>query len=161
MSSAACKVYINWFVVNGFLCLLPLLVSVLIINGLNEGIISSFIAYCFTLIVTSVYIFDREGDLESTLKWLGVAYFAVLWGLYVYYPDLAAENQKQWIDNNRNILLLSILSSTLLLSFFMNRPSMKEVIEKKKSSSKFRKAKKTEKRVDRMMEKISKESKDG
>lgn len=157
MSKTALKIYFNWLLVNVFLCLLPLTVSLLIINQISEGIISSLIAYCFTLLITSLYIFDRDSELESTLKWFGISFFSVLWALYIYYPTLVADSHKSWINENLKYLIPSILLTTLIISFCMNLPSIKSVIERKKGAKEFEIAKKTGSKVDEMIRKISKD----
>ncbi len=142
------RIFFNWFLINVLFCLVPIIVSILIIDGIDASIISSIIAYCFTILITSIYIFDRVSNMESSLKWVSIFITFLLLGTYVYYPNLASKNQTLWLESNKVLLLLIILIATLLLSFIMNLPSMKGLIEEISEREKFAKANKTGKQVD-------------
>ena len=147
------KIYFNWLLVNVLFCLLPLVISIAIIDGINDSIISSFVAYCFTLLITSLYIFDRVRYLESSLKWIGFFLAFILLTIYIYYPNLSSTSQKEWIVENKIPILTFILLFLLFLSFVMNLPSFRCFFQKKIEENKFKKAKKDSNKFDKMIEK--------
>lgn len=151
------KIYFNWFLVNVLFCLIPIIISTLIINEINFGIISSIISYCFTILISSLYIFDRVSNIESSLKWGGFFIAFILLSLYIFYPNLASDNQIKWASQNLYYLLISVLSITLFLSFVLNLPSMKDIIKMKKEQINHQKTKKLENRVDDIVEQLRRE----
>ncbi len=144
----ALRIYFNWFLINVLFCLFPIVISILIINEIDSSIISSIIAYCFTMLIASLYIFDRVSSIESSLKWFGFFLTFILLGIYVFYPYLASKSHITWIETNKLLLLAIILAGTLILSFVMNLPSMKDIIVKINEKEKFDKAKNTGRQVD-------------
>lgn len=154
----AIRIYFNWFLINVLFCLFPIVISILIINKIDSSIISSIIAYCFTMLIASLYIFDRVSSIESSLKWFGFFLTFILLGVYVFYPYLASESHMIWIEANKLLLLAIILAGTLILSFIMNLPSMKDIIEKIKEKEKFDKAKNTGRQVDDFISQLEKKN---
>lgn len=148
------RIYFNWFLINVLFCLVPIFVSILIIGGIDASIISSIIAYCFTILIASIYIFDRVSTIESSLKWSSIFVTFILLGTYVYYPNLASKNQTLWFESNKVLIVFCILVATLILSFIMNLPSMQGLIEEISEKEKFDKAKKTGEQVDDLMSQL-------
>jgi len=151
------KTYFNWILINAGFCLLPLFFAWLIVKDLNDSIISSFISYSFTLIISSLYIFDRLQKPESSLKWLSILFAIVLMGIFIFYPGLASVSQLSWINKNLGNLLVLILVVTLVLSFWLNLHTMNNEIKKNQQNVKYKAAKETGQKVDGMINELKKE----
>lgn len=148
------KIYFNWLLINVGFCLLPLVISIPIGDGITYSIISSFVAYLFTLLITSLYIYDRDGESESTLKWTGFLLAFLLLATYIFYPNLASPRQMKWIENRLYVLLGGVLILTLIMSFLMNLKSMNLIAHEKEEAKIFKKAKKTGSKMEGMIEQM-------
>ena len=153
----AFRKYFNWFLINFGFCLLPLFIALLISGNITDDLFLSFIAYSYTLVITSLYLFDCFRPPESMLNWLGFFLALILLASFVLYPEHLSMYLKGGTLSNQYVLCGIILLIVMIVSFFLNHPSIKEEIAKQKASTTFQKAANTEERTSKMFDKLKKE----
>ena len=120
------RIYLNWILINAGFCLLPIFTSYIINGNLNDSIILSTVSYSFTLIIVSVYLFDRLSQPESLLKWISFFIAFILISSYIIYPGLLNEIQLELIHRNDVTILLTFTIISLIVSFILNLKAMNE-----------------------------------
>lgn len=142
------KIYFNWLLINVGFCLLPILISYLLSEDLNDNIVSSSISYSFTLLIVSLYLFDRFSEPESSFKWFGILVSFILIAFFIIYPELLNDYHRNFFRKNMMIILLIIIATALFFSFLLNLKPMNESAEKLAESKKFVKARETSQNID-------------
>lgn len=142
------RIYFNWLLINVGFCLLPIFISYWLSEELNDNIVSSSISYSFTLLIVSLYLFDRFSEPESSFKWLGILVSFFLIALFIIYPELLNDRYKLFLREHMIAILVLILTIALIFSFFLNLKPMNESAEKLAKSKKFDEAKETSQTID-------------
>lgn len=151
-NSLKIKIYFNWFLVNAGFCLLPIFITFIISGGFNDNIVSSSIAYSFTMLIVSFYLFDRFSEPENSFKFISIFISIILIISFVIYPELLADNHLSFLRENMIVILLLILIITLAFSFFLNLRQMNELVDRLANTTKFDEAKQTQKNIDEWIE---------
>ena len=131
---------INWLLINVLFCLLPLIISALLNERITNSIISSLVSYSFTLTISSIYLFEKFGKPRNPLKWTGVFLAFLFLGFYVYFPDLANIQIKQFITRNSIWVCSFVLGVTLLITYVLNFKSLWMDAKGESEGEKFKRA---------------------
>lgn len=150
--------YVNWFLVNFIFCLVPVVVSWCVVATLDTNVYLGFLSYSFTLLLSSLYIFEKVGfKPESPLRILSWIFVVLCMILYCYYPYLAPEMSNpigDTIASNKGELLATLLLITLVFSFLLNKKSIEDEGKEEDSKAPFENAKDTKKEFDQMQKKL-------
>lgn len=137
------KKYLNWFLMNFVVCLLPVGVSWILVNALTENIFLGFVSYSFTLLVSSIYIFDKWKPVDSSLMYLSIFYIVACMIFYCIYPIIVADQDNHlgnMILNYHEWVLAGLLFFTVGLSFFLNKAAIEEAVNDSEASRSFESA---------------------
>lgn len=138
--------YFIWFFVNFFICLLPFLIM-WVSNYSETHIFSGFLAYNFTLLISSLYLFKNLTDIEKdgmkkhgTVFWITVGWLFILYGLLISYPKLPRQEINLWLLNNAKTCILIIILITFIIALLLNKPSIEEKILQLQKSEPYKKS---------------------
>ena len=117
------EAYGSWLVVNCLMGLLPILVTLLFPNAVKAQLISSFLAFCFTLLITSLYVYYFDIRYHSEYRsdlmfWLSIVFLLLIWGSYIFYNIEAAV--KDFVDKHSILLPIFLGISVAALGAFLN-----------------------------------------
>lgn len=146
--------YLIWFLVNFIICLLPIVVSGLIANSFDDNIFLSYLAFSYTLIMTSLYVFESNEDRGGVLLWVSIIVSTLILCLFILFPSLLPEDTQTFFRSQIWEVSSVILLTTILISLFLNKPALDDQIEKSLNKKKFKEAKKTGKRVGNMLNEL-------
>lgn len=146
--------YFIWFLVNFVICLLPIVVSAVIANSFNDNIFLSYLAYSYTLVMTSLYVFESNEERGSVLLWVSIIFSTIILCLFILFPSLLPTDLQDYFRFRIWEVSSTILLMTILISLFLNKPALDDQIEKSLNKKKFKEAKKTTKRVGSMLDKL-------
>lgn len=133
------RVYSLWFMMNLGFCLLPILILYLIRDELSN-MVPSILSYCYTLVITSYYLFDRFSNPNSVLKNGALLYGMILLVAFVFYPNLISKEHLVMITASLPTTLGITVSIALLFSFLMNYPDLIKEVDRELSMKKFNEA---------------------
>lgn len=129
------KKYFVWILVNFILCPLPIIGICLYNNYCSKGqIFPSFIAYNYTLLIVSLYLFLtqlkknlREENASDLILWLTFLVILILWGLFwsYHYPHRIND----FITGNLMVSGGVMLTITFVLALFLNIPVLRVTIK--------------------------------
>lgn len=154
--SVSFQTYLTWFLVNFIVCLLPIVVSGLIANSFNDDIFLSYLAYTYTLIMTSLYVFQNNVGKSSPLFWFSVIFSTSVLCFFILYPNLLSEPLLDHIRVYKWKVVILALIITIIISLLLNMSAIKGQIEKTLTERKFNGAKETTGRFDDMYKELNK-----
>jgi hypothetical protein len=157
------KQYSIWFLVNFFICLLPLVVALMIEKDTIQ-LFSGFISFAFTLLISSLYLFENyiylkdEKSLPSLLKWCSWSWVLILLLLFILYPKVLEEHIKIFFNYNIFLISIMILIITIFFALLLNKPSIEVVISKLVAERKIKESNELKGEVEKMKSELMKES---
>lgn len=141
--------YMSWFLVNCIVCQLPLL-SMWINAADSTNIISSFLSYVFTFMISSYYTLmslkskSFKDGWNNVLGWSAVIYLVMIFGIMSVYPEIKNPIVKSILVGSPIISYASLLLISTILSWKLCVPYLveksKEEAEKEKSIAEYTKA---------------------
>ncbi|KAA0245642.1 MAG: hypothetical protein DYG83_00945 [Candidatus Brocadia sp. AMX2] len=151
--------YFIWFAVNFVLCLLPIGISGIISNTYGDDIFLSYLAFSYTLIISSAYVFNSNDNdnRNGVLFWLGIIFAILILCFFILFPKLLRPELLNFLKDNIWHSSGIILIITILISLFLNKPSIDDQINKILAKKNFNQPKETGKRVYGMMDELKKE----
>jgi len=110
-------------------------------NYSKETLFSNFLAFNFGLIISSLYILlvlldSRIETQEKPIFLIGITIFWVLVieAAYGIYPNIPNKMVLDILTNHIKIIAAIILSVTVLISFFLNKPNIERSIKEKRAT---------------------------
>jgi len=144
------KKYSLWFLFNFILCLTPIIILWLISFDIDGIVFSSFIAYSYTLILVSLFVYDKFRKRDDLLFWLSIAFSLLLLAFYILYPDVIHEDIQRRLSNNIEFFSALILLIVLFISFLLYKPVVDEEIKSENEQAKFKSAKETKDKLEKV-----------
>ena len=154
--------YGAWFIVNFVICLLPLIVTLFLINNNFTIFFSSFLSYSFTLLIVNIYLFQNYLNVNTKdiiypdfLRWFS---YLVLFLILISYPiyNLSDKFNKS-INDRMFVFVFAILIFDILLSFILSKPIIRRNINEQKYKDKLIKDSKIEEKAKNMKSKLEEE----
>lgn len=145
--------YFNWFLINFVFSLLPIAITWLVAGELADSAFLSLIAFVYTLMISSLYLFKKLNKATDSSKeyitWVVVLLLIIF---YVLYPHLLSGNILKTIISLKTEITLSILVGAMILSFILNFKSLEDDIDNAQRKKPFEQAIEIRKKFSKMEE---------
>lgn len=150
--------YSVWLLVNFIICILPIILAAVISQNLDDNIFVSFVAYSYTLLVSSLYVFKSTRNSEL-VDWFTYAIITFILVGYILFPNLLSDNANKYIRDNFISISIVILIFVLVFSFLLNFHSIENQVQRIFTEQKQRKAQLTGKNVQSFVEVLKQDEK--
>jgi len=153
--------YLLWFLVNFFICLLPIMLYVLLKRSTSQ-MFSSFISFNYTLLIVSFYLcyyyfkkLEDEEMLPDYILFPTLGVILIIYGLFwVYNLSTGAFN---YIESNIYWFSLIVFGLSLFFSLILNKPLIRENIDREIQKRRNKKQRKTGKHAQDIRDQLEKE----
>lgn len=122
--------YSSWLLVNFVLCILPLILSAIISRKIDDNIITSYISFTYTILISGLYVYKNSGKENELIFWLTFILTVICLGLYILFPKLFSQNFNNYIRCNSFVIGLIILFVVIFFSFLLNFRSIEEQVDR-------------------------------
>lgn len=148
------SVYIFWFFINIIFCLIPITISGLLILEFTDLIFTNFLAFIYTLLIVSLYVFDSNYEDNWFLKWGGLFFIFGIFFLFITYPSQLPDTMNLFIRAYLWHISSGVLFIAIVISFFLNKSDLDDKVELRYNEEKKNNARKIGNRVTEMKSRI-------
>ena len=149
--------YGTWILINFVFCLLPLFISAIISKSIDDNVITSYISFLYTLLISSLYVYTSTKKVNELVNYSGIFLIVCFIVFYILYPSILPKNITEYIRRNSlelsGIVLLIVFTFSLILSY----RSLEEQVERLFNEKLQQRANGVEEKVKGMLETLKEE----
>jgi len=122
--------YGGWILVNFVICIIPLLISAIISQKMDDNVITSYISFIYTILISGLYIYRNSKNENELIFWVTIIFTFSFLCSYILFPKVFPENINNYIRNNSIMLSSIILVCVLLFSIVLSYKDIESQIER-------------------------------
>lgn len=146
--------YGSWLLVNYLVCLIPLFITALIEDKINDNIILSYISFSYTTLISGLYIYKNRGDENELVFWSVILMTSFLLIYYILFPNVLSDWQVVYIRHNAIEICLSSLTIIVGISLRLCYKSIEENVAMTFRDRQMKKTKEIENNFTSMLKKL-------
>ena len=148
----------TWFLVNFILCIAPIIYCGIVQNDYGDDIFQSYIAFIYTLMLCSLYIYYYVDDKSDIVFWSGLLFVVISVFFFCIFPKSLPPSRLSFVQSHKWYFTVGMFCLALVISFLLNKDTLEDLVEKSIQKKKFKQAEETKSRVSKMSDTLKIES---